>query len=182
MRTVWSLRVANQGPHPVAAPAGARCVCCAPDERELLGQERRPGSTTLVPKPQVSVPLSKADAGAPKISFFEKFRSAPTHDAISTNTATRNHFQRTHKRAAQTVREKPETAAKSIPRRGCASFATVSVAGAGGIHNPRCRCTDPHLTNQAGTQGSRERPSPQTAGEGPFPGGGRPPQHPTRHH
>ena len=31
-------------------------------------------------------------------------------------------------------------------------------------------------------RGSRERPSPQTAGEGPFPGGGRPPQHLTRHH
>ena len=29
---------------------------------------------------------------------------------------------------------------------------------------------------------SRQRPSPQTAGEGPLPGGGRPPQHPTRHH
>ena len=37
------------------------------------------------------------------------------------------------------------------------------------------------ITKLASREG-RERPSPQTAGEGPFPGGGRPPQHPTRHH
>ena len=37
-------------------------------------------------------------------------------------------------------------------------------------------------SSQPASRGSRERPSPQTAGEGPFPGGGRPPQHPTRHH
>ena len=37
-------------------------------------------------------------------------------------------------------------------------------------------------SSQPASRGCRERPSPQTAGEGPFPGGGRPPQHPTRHH
>ena len=37
-------------------------------------------------------------------------------------------------------------------------------------------------SSQPALRGSRERPSPQTAGEGPFPGGGRPPQPPTRHH
>jgi len=37
-------------------------------------------------------------------------------------------------------------------------------------------------SSQPAPRESRERPSPQTAGEGPLPGGGRPPQHPTRHH
>ena len=37
-------------------------------------------------------------------------------------------------------------------------------------------------SSQPAPRESRERTSPQTAGEGPFPGGGRPPQHPTRHH
>ena len=36
-------------------------------------------------------------------------------------------------------------------------------------------------SSQPAPREGRERPSPQTAGEGPFPGGGRPPQHPTRH-
>ena len=43
------------------------------------------------------------------------------------------------------------------------------------------RCRKDELAAGA-PRGSRERPSPQTAGEGPFPGGGRPPQHHTRHH
>ena len=36
--------------------------------------------------------------------------------------------------------------------------------------------------SQPASRESRQRPSPQTAGEGPLPGGGRPPQHPTRRH
>ncbi len=37
------------------------------------------------------------------------------------------------------------------------------------------------ITKPASREG-RKRPSPQTTGEDPFPGGGRPPQHHTRHH
>ncbi len=42
----------------------------------------------------------------------------------------------------------------------------------------RAASTDAAKTSsQSAARGSRQRPSPQTAGEGPLPGGGRPPQH-----
>jgi len=47
MKSVWSLRVANQGPHPVSAPAGARRVCCAPCVARQLAPANRPSTHRL---------------------------------------------------------------------------------------------------------------------------------------
>ena len=74
---------------------------------EILSIPTAPTSAKLAPNSPVSIPLWMIEDRfrRPEKAGLEKIHSAPTHDAISTNTATRIHFPRTHK-CASTASEK----------------------------------------------------------------------------